>query len=49
MLDERVRGLALGAAEYLVKPVSRDDLLTALAAVGVLPGPTAWTQGADVR
>jgi signal transduction histidine kinase/DNA-binding response OmpR family regulator len=31
MLDERGRGFALGAAEYLVKPVARDDLLAALA------------------
>jgi signal transduction histidine kinase/CheY-like chemotaxis protein len=30
MLDERGRGLALGAADYLVKPVSRDDLLATL-------------------
>ena len=38
MLDERPRGLASGAAEYLVKPVARDALLAALASVGV-PGP----------
>ncbi|HEX2361453.1 MAG TPA: ATP-binding protein [Jiangellaceae bacterium] len=30
VVDERPRGLSLGAADYLVKPVSRDDLLTAL-------------------
>ncbi len=30
MLDERGRGFALGAADYLVKPVHRDDLLAAL-------------------
>ena len=30
MLDERGRGYALGAADYLVKPVRRDDLLAAL-------------------
>jgi signal transduction histidine kinase/CheY-like chemotaxis protein len=30
MLDERGKGLALGAAGYLVKPVSRDDLLATL-------------------
>ena len=34
IVDERARGAALGAAAYLVKPVSRDDLLTALAAAG---------------
>jgi signal transduction histidine kinase/CheY-like chemotaxis protein len=30
MLDERGKGLALGAADYLIKPVSRDDLLATL-------------------
>ena len=30
MLDERSKGLALGAVEYLVKPVGRDELLDAL-------------------
>jgi signal transduction histidine kinase/CheY-like chemotaxis protein len=30
MLDERGKGLALGAADYLVKPVNRDDLLAAV-------------------
>jgi signal transduction histidine kinase/CheY-like chemotaxis protein len=30
MLDERGKGLALGAADYLVKPVRRDDLLASL-------------------
>jgi signal transduction histidine kinase/DNA-binding response OmpR family regulator len=30
MLDERGKGLALGAAEYLVKPVKRTDLLATL-------------------
>ena len=38
MVDEPARGAALGAAVYLVKPVSRHDLLDALAAVGALPG-----------
>jgi signal transduction histidine kinase/FixJ family two-component response regulator len=36
IVDERVRGAALGAAEYLVKPVSRDALLQALRTVGAL-------------
>jgi signal transduction histidine kinase/ActR/RegA family two-component response regulator len=40
IVDERSRGTAMGAAAYLVKPVSRDDLLVALAAVGI-PVPTA--------
>jgi signal transduction histidine kinase/ActR/RegA family two-component response regulator len=38
ILDERHRGLAAGAAEYLVKPVARDDLLAALRRVQALPG-----------
>ena len=36
ILDERSRGLALGAAGYLTKPVSRDDLIEALRNVQVL-------------
>jgi signal transduction histidine kinase/ActR/RegA family two-component response regulator len=40
IVDERSRGAAMGAAAYMVKPVSRDDLLSALAAVGI-PVPTA--------
>jgi signal transduction histidine kinase/CheY-like chemotaxis protein len=39
MLDERGKGLALGAADYLVKPVGRTDLLDALARVLPLPSP----------
>jgi signal transduction histidine kinase len=35
IVDERSRGTALGAAAYLVKPVSRDALLRALEDVGV--------------
>ena len=31
VLDDRKRGLSLGASDYLVKPVSRDDLLAVLA------------------
>jgi signal transduction histidine kinase len=30
MLDERLKGLALGAVEYLVKPVGREELIEAL-------------------
>jgi signal transduction histidine kinase/DNA-binding response OmpR family regulator len=37
MLDERGKGFALGAAEYLVKPVKRDDLLSALRRFAVSP------------
>ena len=39
MLDERARGLSLGAAEYLLKPVRRTELLSALARVGVRSAP----------
>jgi signal transduction histidine kinase/ActR/RegA family two-component response regulator len=35
IVDERTRGAALGAAAYLVKPVRREELLAALADVGV--------------
>ena len=35
IVDERSRGAALGAAGYLVKPVSRDELLGALNAIGL--------------
>ena len=35
VLDERARGLSLGAAHYLVKPVNRQDLLVSLARSGV--------------
>jgi DNA-binding response OmpR family regulator len=37
IVDERSRGLAAGAADYLVKPVGRDELLGALRRVHVLP------------
>jgi CheY-like chemotaxis protein len=43
IVDERSRGLAMGATEYLAKPVSRDVLLASLARVGVdanIAGPT---------
>jgi DNA-binding response OmpR family regulator len=35
IVDEVSRGIAMGAAAYLVKPVGRDDLLAALTAVGL--------------
>jgi signal transduction histidine kinase/CheY-like chemotaxis protein len=36
IVDDRARGLALGAAAYLVKPISRESLFAALSDVGVL-------------
>ena len=36
ILDEKSRGLAMGAVGYLTKPVSRDDLIEALRNVKVL-------------
>jgi len=36
MLDERGKGFALGAADYLVKPVSREGLLTTLRRVNLV-------------
>ncbi len=35
IVDERARGLSLGASAYLLKPVRRDDLLDALRNVGL--------------
>jgi GAF domain-containing protein/DNA-binding response OmpR family regulator len=54
MLDERGKGFALGAAEYLVKPVGREALLGALrrllppadAAAGPSPAQAAGAAGA---
>jgi hypothetical protein len=41
VLDERARGRTMGAAAYLVKPVGRDELWSALGAVGLaLPAAT---------
>jgi signal transduction histidine kinase/CheY-like chemotaxis protein len=37
MLDERGRGFALGAAEYLVKPVGKKQLLAALYRAAAMP------------
>ncbi|HEU4540074.1 MAG TPA: GAF domain-containing protein [Jiangellaceae bacterium] len=45
IVDEKTRGAALGAAAYLVKPVSRDDLFAALGAVGVTPDPAGNQSG----
>ena len=43
MLDERGHGFALGAAEYLVKPIGKDQLLAALYRTAAIPqGRTRW-------
>lgn len=39
VVDDRPRGLAMGAAAYLIKPIGRDDLLTALARAGIVSAP----------
>ena len=39
--DEPRRGFALGAAQVLVKPVTQDDLMAALGAMGLLGSPGA--------
>jgi CheY-like chemotaxis protein len=37
MLDERPQAMAMGAAEYLIKPVGREAVVDALGRVGALP------------
>ena len=48
IVDERARGVALGAAAYLVKPVARDELLAALAVVGVRVDAPGADRGDEV-
>ena len=48
VVDEPRRGLALGAAGYLVKPVSREELLDVLRRVGVLDPALDRGDGAPV-
>ncbi|MFB7891445.1 GAF domain-containing protein [Microbacterium sp. NPDC056044] len=45
IVDERARGLAMGASAYLVKPVHRDALVGALRGVGALAGAVAAAPG----
>jgi CheY-like chemotaxis protein len=49
ILDERAQALALGAAEYLVKPVGRDEVLAALGRVGALPADFANQRATTVE
>jgi len=37
ILDEKHRGMAMGADDYLIKPVARDELIGALRRVGAVP------------
>jgi CheY-like chemotaxis protein len=48
IVDERARGVALGAAAYLVKPVGREDLLAALRDVGAPVAAQPEGEGAEV-
>ncbi|WP_310527638.1 ATP-binding protein [Nocardioides sp.] len=41
VVDDRARGAELGAAAYLVKPLAREELVTALRRVGALPAEAA--------
>jgi CheY-like chemotaxis protein/anti-sigma regulatory factor (Ser/Thr protein kinase) len=45
IVDDRPRGLTLGASAYLTKPVARADLLDALASAGVLAGSDPAQRG----
>lgn len=45
VVDERARGLSLGAFEYLLKPVRRDDLVEALRRSGALAETASGAAG----
>jgi signal transduction histidine kinase/CheY-like chemotaxis protein len=47
IVEERARGAALGAAAYLVKPVSREALFRVLSVIGVVE-PTAPKEGVEI-
>jgi CheY-like chemotaxis protein len=47
VVDDRSRGLALGADEYLLKPIRRDQLVEALRHVGALPGPETGSSSSE--
>jgi signal transduction histidine kinase/ActR/RegA family two-component response regulator len=47
VVDDRSRGLALGADEYLLKPIRRDHLVEALRRVGALPGPESGSSSSE--
>lgn len=43
VVDERSRGVALGVAEYLVKPVSRESVQDVLIGLGVVASPSTMS------
>ena len=45
IVDERARGLGMGAAAYLTKPVRREELMSALAVVHAVPGTMLSVEG----
>jgi len=47
VVDERPRGLSLGADEYLLKPVRRDDLVGALQRVGAVAARPVGTDSLE--
>ncbi|MFC5788509.1 GAF domain-containing protein [Agromyces tardus] len=49
MLDERSRGLMLGAADYLIKPVGREELIGALRRVGAVHSDVALPEAGGAR
>ena len=48
VVDDRSRGLALGADVYLLKPVRRDDLVDALRRVGALVGSESGLSSSEL-
>lgn len=47
VVDDRSRGMELGAAAYLLKPVSRDEMVDALRCVGAMPEPESVSTTAE--
>ena len=47
VVDERQRGLAMGASAYLIKPIRREDLIAQLRGVNVLSPTLPSTRGAS--
>jgi signal transduction histidine kinase/DNA-binding response OmpR family regulator len=47
ILDEREKGLSLGASDYLIKPILQEDLIQAIAQLEVLPENAEEVPGVD--